>query len=228
MAAAVTPERIAHALRYPFDAPHRSYHFSKGQMRAAEPFEPAARHAVVASGSNGAPDRLREKFADTHDVPVTYGTLHDLVPVFAARVTGYGSIPATLAVVPGARAGVHVTWLTDDQLEIMHRTESLGTGYAYCRLDGFAFEPTGAHPQAPLHAYISMHGALVSESGFMPLADISQAAAQRHVMASMQFEGDVESFVTANLSDLAHRGAANLAAAAAGSTLTDPRLVRIA
>jgi len=226
--ASVTPERIAHALRYPFDPPHRAYHFSAGRMEDARPFDPGTRHAVVASGSNGAPDRLREKFGDSADVPVTYGIIHDLVPVFAARVTAYGSVPATLAVVPGARAGVHVTWLTDDQLATMHATESLGVGYAYCRLDEFGFEATGHHPPAPLHAYVSLHGGLVAAGSFLPLADVSQADAQRHVMAHMQFRGEIADFVGRNLSDPAHRAAANRAAAAAGSTLTDRRLVRIA
>lgn len=228
MAPAATPERIAHALRYPFDPPHRAYHFRAGRMQAPEAFDPAARHAVVASGSNGAPDRLREKFGNTGDVPVTYGIIHDLVPVFAARITSYGSVPATLAVVPGAQAGVHVTWLTDEQLAIMHTTESIGVGYAYCRLDDFRFDPVGHHPPAPLHAYISMHGALVAAGGFLPLANVAQAEAQRHVMARMNFAGEVDAFVSRNLSDSTYRDMANSAAAAIGSTLADPRLVRIA
>lgn len=228
MAPAVTPERIAHALRYPFDPPHRAYHFRAGQMQAPEAFDPARRHAVVASGSNGAPDRLREKFGDTGDVPVTYGIIHDLVPVFAARITSYGSVPATLAVIPGAQAGVHVTWLTDEQLTTMHVTESIGVGYAYCRLDGFGFDPVGRHPPAPLHAYISMHGALVTKGEFLPLANVAQVQAQRHVMEHMDFRGEVDDFICRNLSDSAHRDASNSAAAAVGSTLADPRLVRIA
>ncbi len=232
MVSAVSPERVAHALRYPFDPPHRAYHFTVGQMQDAQPFDHAGRHAVVASGSNGAPDRLREKFGATSghsgDIPVTYGVIRDLVPVFAARITSYGSVPATLAVVPGATAGVHVTWLTDDQLAIMHASESIGIGYAYCRLDGFGFAPSGHHPPAPLHAYVSMHGALMSAGRFLPLSEVAQVEAQRHVMAHMNFTGTVGDFVKRNLSDDTHRDRANRAAAAIGSTLADPRLVRIA
>ncbi len=221
-------DRIAHALRYPFDPPHRAYLFRDGRLNPPQPFDPAGLHAVVASGSNGSPDRLRQKFGDTADVPVTYGIIHDLVPVFAARVTGYGSVPATLAVVPGARAGVHVTWLTDLQLEVMHRTESLGTGYSYCALEGFGFDARGEHPSAPLHAYISLHGALAPDGRLLTMADIAQEQAQRHIMASFGHAGTLAEFVQRNLDDPDHRRRANDAAARVGQAIDDSRLIRIA
>ena len=228
MPAALPPDRVAHALRYPFDPPHRAYMFRNGHLHPPEPFDPAGRHAVVASGSNGSPDRLQQKFGRSADVPVTYGIIRDLVPVFAARVTGYGSIPATLAVVPGAEAGVHVTWLTDAQLEIMHRTESLGTGYAYSALDGFTFLAVGEHPVARLHAYISLHGALAPSGKLLPLKDVPQAEAQAHVMRHLGFAGTMAEFITRNLDDTEHRQSANNAAAGIGMGVADPRLFRIA
>ncbi len=222
------PDRIAHALRYPFDPPHRAYRFRSGGLHPPEPFDPTGLHAVVASGSNGSPDRLHQKFGDAAEVPVTYGIIHDLVPVFAARVTGYGSVPATLAVVAGARAGVHVTWLTDAQLEIMHQTESVGTGYAYCALEGFGFTPRGAHPQGPLHAYISLHGALAPAGRLLPMTSVSQTEAQQHVMDSFGFAGTLSEFVSMNLDDPDHRLRANDAASRVGQAIDDPRLIRIA
>ncbi|WP_281016826.1 MULTISPECIES: hypothetical protein [unclassified Minwuia] len=224
----VLPDRIAHALRYPFNPPHRAYRFRDGGLHPPEPFDPAGLHAVVASGSNGSPDRLQQKFGNAAGVPVTYGIIHDLVPVFAARVTGYGSVPATLAVVPGARAGVHVTWLTDAQLQIMHQTESVGTGYAYCALEGFTFTAQGDHPQAPLHAYISLHGALAPEGRLLPMDQVPQTQAQQHVMDSFGFAGTLAEFVRLNLDDPDHRLRANDAASRIGQAIDHARLIRIA
>jgi hypothetical protein len=197
--------RIAHGLSYPFNPPGKSYLFHQGRMRPLEAFDPTGRVPVVASGSNGSPQRLAEKYGDLEEIPVTFGAIQDLVPVFAARVTGYGSIPATLAVIPGATAGVHVTWLTDSQLEIMHGTESVGVGYAFVRMTGFDLDlgPHGRPDES--FAYLSIQGSFVPEGRLMPLAEVSQREAQNHAMRCTGFDGALDEFVARHLLDVPFR-----------------------
>lgn len=205
MSAGDLAARIAHGLSYPFNPPGRSYLFRDGAMQPLDRLDPAGRVAVVASGSNGSPQRLAEKYGDSAEIPVTFGTIRDLVPVFAARLTSYGSVPATLGVVKGASAGVHVTWLTEEQLEIMHGTESVGTGYAYVRLTGFGLD-LGEHGRPDKYfAYISIHGAFAPEGRLMPLHEVSQHDAQRHAMRCTDFHGSLEDFVARHLQDTAFR-----------------------
>lgn len=221
--------RIAHALKYPFDPPGRSYLFRNGRMTEIERFDPVAegRVPVVASGSNGSPLRLKEKYGEAGEIPVSFGTISDLVPVFAARITGYGSVPATLAVIEGERAGVHVTWLTEDQLEIMHETESVGRGYAYCRLDGFELD-LGEHGRPDsAFAYIALHGAFAPDGRPMPLHAVSQHEAQAHAARLAAHEGELHDFVGRNLDDLDHRGRANEAIGRHGLPIGHPRIVRL-
>lgn len=227
MSGAALKARVEHALRYPFDPPGRSYLFRDGRMAEIERFDTAGRVPVVASGSNGSPQRLREKYGDAGEIPVSFGTIRDLVPVFAARITGYGSVPATLAVVEGAQAGVHVTWLTEDQLEIMHETESVGTGYAYCRLDGFELD-LGDHgrPESAF-AYIALHGAFAPEGAPLPLHRVSQREAQSHAARLAAHAGELHDFVGRNLDDPAHRNRANDALGPHGLPIAHPRIVRL-
>ena len=91
------------------------------------------RHPVIACGSNRAPDRLAQKYGSTLPgaiIPVTRITLYDYAVCYAATVTRYGAVPATVTPWPGAHAELLVTWLTDRQLAIMNETEDLGVVYA--------------------------------------------------------------------------------------------------
>lgn len=157
---------VERALAYPFDVPDHSYRLGND---GAQPWEPTSadvrgRTPVVAAGSNAAPAQLRRKFEGWRDlaIPVERVTLRDVVPVYSAHVTRYGSIPATLAWHPGARATLHVTWLREDELKLMHRTEALGRNYDFVRLP-FARVERGAAADAPLFAYQSLHGGLLRE-----------------------------------------------------------------
>ncbi|WP_416897701.1 MAG: hypothetical protein ACMVY4_19950 [Minwuia sp.] len=219
--------RIAHGLRYPFDPPGESYLFRAGRAEPLGRFDPSGRTPVVASGSNGSPQRLAEKYGEDAEIPVTWGTIRDLVPVFAARLTGYGSVPATLAVIEGATAQVHVTWLTEPQIEIMHGTESVGTGYAWCRLSGFDLD-LGPHgrPETAF-AYLAIHGSFAPEDRLMPLKDVSQHDAQRHAMRAAKFDGPLEDFVARHLTDVEYRQAVNSVLAAHGQPIGHPRIERL-
>ena len=128
------PERLALAKSYPFAAPGQSYLFRDG---AAAPSDPAlsapelydGRTAVIAHGSNRAPDQLLRKFGAGAEIPVIRAWLADYDVVFSAHVTSYGSIAANLQHAPGVRACVFVTWLTAGQLTRMHETELGGENY---------------------------------------------------------------------------------------------------
>ena len=84
------------------------------------------RHVVVAYGSNRSPAQLRAKFAGSGVapvVPVLRARVHGLAVVHACHVARYGSIPATVVAVPEVVSEVAVTYLDDDQCELIDATE---------------------------------------------------------------------------------------------------------
>ena len=125
------------ALRYPFDRPGGSFtfHVATGTIVAIgrpAPSTIAGRTPILAVGSNAAPEQLRTKFAAdgrTGEIPVIRVTMHDHDVVHAARISRYGAVPATLAPSAGTNVALHVTFLDDEQLEVMHGSESVGAGY---------------------------------------------------------------------------------------------------
>ena len=98
---------------------------------------------VLAYGSNAAPEALFRKFGkyslhgndgfipvlkvcvveNLRSFTVLQGQLEGFDVVYAALLTGYGSVPAALQASPGCACTVYVTYLTETQLQIMHRTE---------------------------------------------------------------------------------------------------------
>lgn len=167
---------ITHAKAYPFEIPQGSYVMQRGGWRPLDaPADMRDRHAVIASGSNASPQRLAAKFTDhpgllDDTIFVVRATLHDFDTVYSAHVAGYGSIPATLAHVPGAVADVFVTWLTDAQLARMHETEAVGVNYDYARLSGLHLLCEGDRGFTTAHAYISRRGCLNRGGKPIPLA----------------------------------------------------------
>jgi hypothetical protein len=125
------------ALRYPFERPGGSFtfHVATGTIvtigRPA-PSTIAGRTPILAVGSNAAPEQLRRKFATdgrTGEIPVIRVTMRDHDVVHAARISRYGAVPATLARSDGTNVALHITFLDDEQLEVMHGSESVGAGY---------------------------------------------------------------------------------------------------
>lgn len=134
--------RIRHAERYPFARPACSYLFIGHGMHPLPKDAFLDRHPIVASGSNASPERLAAKFGVAETIPVTRGVLRDFAVVFAGHFTAYGSIPATLCPHRGCSSTVWITWLTSDQLSVMHRSEGVigcreaQQRYDYVELDG--------------------------------------------------------------------------------------------
>ncbi|NIJ40532.1 hypothetical protein FHS78_000802 [Parvibaculum indicum] len=136
---------------------------------------------VLAHGSNSAPERLLQKFPGGDGlpeiVPVLKARIDDWAVVYAAALSGYASIPATLEPIDGASAEVHVTLLTRRQLEIMNATEDLGVEYNLHRIDSSLLYLQDLHASSGLEvdAYISCHGAMRVEESPVALAAVPQS-----------------------------------------------------
>lgn len=167
---------IAHAKAYPFHIPDGSYVMGRDGWQPLDgPVDTRGRHAVIASGSNASPDRLRNKYADHPDllddtIPVVRAQLHEFDCVYSAHVAAYGSIPATLAHITGAVADVFVTWLTDGQLARMHETEQMGVNYDFAKLSGLTLISERDEGYTSAYAYISRRGCLNRNGTPVPLA----------------------------------------------------------
>ena len=160
-------ERIRHAESYPFSRPACSYLFEGGVMRSLRKGAIENRRPVIAAGSNASPARLVAKFGDSGEIPVMRAELRHFAVVFAGHFTAYGAIPATLCPHPGATTDVWITWLTESQLEVMHRSEGVvGTREAEQRYDYAALE--GLDLQLETGRMINQAGAYLSRRMLAP------------------------------------------------------------
>lgn len=137
-AAAMDP--LERALLFPYEAPAQSYLFRDGEAVAAPigPAERAGRIPVLACGSNRAPAQLKRKFAGIEGAVIAAERvfLDDFDSVYAAHISGYGAIAATLQHCPGCRVELFITWLPERLMARMHATEGRGAFYDYARLNG--------------------------------------------------------------------------------------------
>ena len=120
----------------------------------------AARHPVVAVGSNGSPAQLHRKFEGRADllVPMTYATVHGLLPGVSAHVSRPGYVPAAPVLAPGAVARLPVLWLDEAQLSVLDATEP---NYRRRPLPDTARVDDGWRPDL----YAGRHGCLVDRRG---------------------------------------------------------------
>ncbi len=174
------------------------------------------RHAVVACGSNAAPQRLAQKFRHTHDVvPTLRVTLENYCIVYSAKFSAYGSIPATLVHVPGACVTTFINFLDDRQLALMDETETLGVAYDRPVLeDAIVSIVDGATPKSDLasvFAYVSRSGALLKDGAAIALDTVegrdvpfpkhSQEMVQTVVKDLLNVGDLVDNFIHQNLND---------------------------
>jgi hypothetical protein len=171
----LTDELFAHALAYPWARPASSFILrgesasSLDELDAAERERALSlagapgRHALLAFGSNGAPERLALKLKelpeDERDLLVLAGTLHDFDVGAAPMPAFYGALPATIFPSPGAAVRASVLWVSDVQLTALAWSELT---YWLGRLDGVRFEPDAARAGAidELYGFVSRWGAL--------------------------------------------------------------------
>ena len=155
---------LERALSYPYAAPAHSYIYREGAAHPARigSAERADRIPVLACGSNRAPAQLGRKFAgiDGAVVPVERVFLADFDSVYAAHVSGYGAIAATLQHSPGCRVELFVTWLAESLMPRMHATEGRGHFYDFVRLEGLDLESEGGDRLDAAFAYNFRGGCL--------------------------------------------------------------------
>lgn len=210
-------DAVARALDYPYDAPAGSFLFRDGR---AEPYQPPGREAhglrvpVIGYGSNRAPVQLARKYSGAARIPVEAGWLEGFDAVHAARLSGYGAVPATLAPCPGCRVAVKLVWLSLDQLPAMHASEAIGVGYDFGVLEApVRAERSGLLPRA--FVYVARSGAFAPDGEPMALEGIAaegrrwRPAAQTEVQASMRTalapDEPLTSFLLAQIEDRAVR-----------------------
>lgn len=159
---------ILHRARnYPYEAPHDSYTWDRGAVRAFDPSDTVGRTPVLAFGSNRAPERLHQKFAHLGDhlIPVQKAWLDDFDVVYAAHISSYGAVPAMLQRSEGVRIEIAVTWLDDDQLPIMHDSEMAVANYVYARLEDVHLTLDGGAIRDHAFCYIGTRGHVPSDTG---------------------------------------------------------------
>ncbi|MEO1192203.1 MAG: hypothetical protein AAFY02_10630 [Pseudomonadota bacterium] len=208
-------ERLALALDYPYDAPAGSYHLNRGEVDPLDSAEAAhlteGRTAVLAHGSNRAPAHLLRKFGPEASLPVTYGWLSGYDVVFGAHVARYGAITATLASAPGCRVRLAATWLTSEQLALMHESERMN--YTYGRLPAAAFAAEVGPEPEELTLYAGNQGALLLDGQPVGLAALEAqgrphpALTQRALQRQLHPGPGLEETLLARMEDRALRAA---------------------
>ena len=200
-------QRLQRARSYPYDFPEHSFIYQDGTLRAFDPALTDKRTPVLAIGSNQSPHRLTQKFGDdaSHVIPVQRAQLADFDVVFSAHISAYGAVPAMLQTSPGATVAIAVTWLNDEQLEIMHATEIVGANYWFAQLQqvNVTLDDGAIHHQA--FAYLSSKGHLNIDSAPAALSAIqctnrrnralSTAQALEHVRQRVAREVEADQFV---------------------------------
>lgn len=159
---------------------------------------------VLAIGSNGAPEQLRRKFSGIEGavIPALRCQVEGVDVAYAAGISNYGSVTATLVPSPGATLDSIVTMLSPTLLERMHQTEGAYHFYRLplqtsLKLDG-------------LYCYVHQQGALALpqpialrevEARGRALHSLNQREVQEHIMESFGWGTDADDFVLSNVED---------------------------
>jgi hypothetical protein len=166
-----TVEAIARAKTYPFRRPVCSYVFTHDHEHLLEgdrdtwEVDLDGLTPVFGYSSNASPVALAHKFASVPEVriPVIAFDLDDHDAVYSCHVSS-GYIPAALHPSPGTTLHGFITYLNDDELEAMDRSEARGENYelrwlpdATGRFEDGA-ELTGIQTYVGLHGHVEIDG----------------------------------------------------------------------
>lgn len=175
------------ALDYPYAIPDRSFVYAAGRVQRPEEVDVdvAGRTALLAYGSNAAPEVLDRKLAgDPDPVLLLRATLADFDVVYSDHVSAYGAVPATLQPSPGAAATVFVAYLTAAQLELIALTEP---NYELTKLEGVRCRLDDGKTLSRVEAYLSRHGCLLDgDDSPIALAAIQTAGRVLPTMSQRQ------------------------------------------
>ncbi len=119
----------------------------------------AERTPVFGYSSNASPDGLSHKFAMLpHSViPSIRCRVSDFDAVFSCHVSR-GYIPGAIHPSPGTELHGTMTWLTDEELEMMNASESLGVNYEFRPLKGARARFENGESIPSPWAYFTLHG----------------------------------------------------------------------
>lgn len=176
--------RLRRALDYPYDLPSTSFVLEAAGTRPPSPEDWRGlchRTPVIACGSNQSVEQLQRKFGGRlhTPLPVIKAELADHDAVYSAHFARYGSLAATLCKSPGTRLALAVTFLDDPQLQHMHRTEALGTNYAFTTMKDIRLILEDGTRLQRAYSYSSLWGCLTRNRVPLPLAAIP-ARGRRH------------------------------------------------
>ncbi|WP_431042143.1 hypothetical protein ACQUSR_09630 [Streptomyces sp. P1-3] len=128
----------------------------------------AARHPVIAVGSNASPAQLRRKLTRRGvgmTLPMARVTVHGIGIGVSAHIGTAGYVAAAPYADPLARTEVVVGWYDDEQLRVVDDTEH--PNYRRLLLPGADFPMTlpSAEPLAAAFVYAGVHGVLSGPDG---------------------------------------------------------------
>lgn len=161
MSSKARSEAVERALAYPYGIPSRSYLLAGGRAvdPAASRVDLSARQALLAYGSNAAPEVLARKLAgDPDPVPVLRATLRGFDAVYSAHLSPYGAVPATLLRSAGTEVATFVAYLTREQLRAVSATEP---NYELKALRGVSCRLERGDSLHEPPAFLSRHGCLL-------------------------------------------------------------------
>ena len=171
--------RLALARGYPYPAPAGSYTWVDGRVVPFDPALRAGRTAVLALGSNRAPQQLERKYAGWPAgtaIAAEAVTVGDADIVYSAHLTRYGALPALLTQCAGVAVSTVVLWLDERQLARMHETEGV-ENYAFAALPAGRVRDGDGRPLGAVHAYLGRRGAFAPHG--QPIALAAVAALNR-------------------------------------------------
>jgi hypothetical protein len=180
-----TIEAVERAKAYPFRQPECSYLFSHHREWLLEGHPDTWQldledlTPVFGYGSNPSPVALTHKFASLPDVeiPVIAFDLKDYDAVYSSHVSA-GYVAAVLNPSPGTILHGFMTYLNEEELDLMDSSESRGENYErrYLPQAAGSFEDGGT--LEGVTTYVGLHGCLVLE-GSTVAVDGTRASGRR-------------------------------------------------
>lgn len=202
---------VERALGYPYEAPWRP--FVQLGHETLDPSElevdPSERVAMLAYGSNAAPEVLARKLAlSDQAVLVVPAWLDGFDVVYSAHISPYGAVPATLQRSPGTEVRVHVVYMTEAQAGLVAATEP---NYEAATVAGAVCRPDEGEPVRDPAAYLSRHGCLLRDGSELALSavqangrslpQLGELEVIEHLRAMFCPDDSLEAFVLANVTD---------------------------
>lgn len=188
LADAPLPERIAHAVGYPWSRPEQACRLVGDRVEPDDgPIaDGVLRWPLVAIGANGDPARLAQKLAGLPVEPlrIVPATLHDFDVCAVSLPTSYGAMAAGLASSPSTRVTVTLLQVTEAQFERLTLTEF---GYRPVHLEGITLTTWAGEVIDAGYAYAHRIGLLARDDG-APVALAAVPAAGRTLTAMTQRE----------------------------------------